>query len=86
VITTPTHSEGYTLTKFRIMIQLVYFTNQATREQLEGRINRIGQSSDTIYIFTLHTGILSNVYERYEGVRSLSDALKGFAKEEGFTV
>ncbi len=86
VITTPRHSEGYTLTKFRVMIQSVYFTNQATREQLEGRVNRIGQVSDVVYVFTLHTGILSNVLERYEKVRSLSEALKGFAKEVGFTI
>ena len=86
VITTPKHSEGYTLTKFRIMIGSVYFTNQATREQLEGRINRIGQTSDTVYIYTLHTGILTNVYEKYEKVRSLSEALKGLATEVGFSI
>ena len=85
VITTIRQSEGYTLTKFRIMITSVYFTNQATREQLEGRINRIGQFSPTIRIAIFHTGILSYVYRRYEQVRNLAEALKGFAKEVGLT-
>ena len=83
VITTKTHSEGYTLTKFRVMITSVYFSNQATREQLEGRINRLGQTSSTIRIIIYHAGILSYIHEKYEKARSLSEALKGFAGEVG---
>ena len=86
VITTIRHSAGYTLTKFRIMITSVYFTNQATREQLEGRINRIGQISPMVRIITIHTGILSYVHERYEKVRNMAEALKGFAKDVGVTM
>lgn len=83
VITTKRHSEGYTLTKFRIMITSVYFSNQATREQLEGRINRIGQTSPNVLIIVYHTGILSYINEKYEKARTLSEALKGFAGEVG---
>lgn len=83
VITTKRHSEGYTLTKFRVMITSVYFSNQATREQLEGRINRIGQISPNVRIMIYHTGILSYIHEKYEKARTLSEALKGFAGEVG---
>lgn len=83
VITTKRHSEGYTLTKFRIMVTSVYFSNQATREQLEGRINRIGQISPNVRIIIYHTGILSYIHEKYEKARTLAEALKGFAGEVG---
>lgn len=83
VITTKRHSEGYTLTKFRIMVTSVYFSNQATREQLEGRINRIGQISPNVRIIIYHTGILSYIHEKYEKARTLTEALKGFAGEVG---
>jgi superfamily II DNA or RNA helicase len=81
VITTKQYSEGYTLTKFGIMITSVYLSNQATREQLEGRINRIGQTRPEISIITVHAGILSYIFEKYENARSLSEVLKGFAKD-----
>ena len=83
VVTTPRHDRGYTLTKFRIMIQPVFFSNQATRIQLDGRLDRIGQTSPVIQIYTLHTGILSLIWERYQQVRKLTLALKGFADEAG---
>ncbi len=83
VITTKRHSEGYTLTKFRIMITSVYFSNQATREQLEGRINRIGQVSPQVRILIYHTGILTYIHQKYEKARTLAAALKGFAGEVG---
>lgn len=83
VITTGKFAEGYTLTKFQIMITSVYFSNQATREQLEHRINRIGQLSPSIIIHVLHTGILTYILEKYEQTRNLTQALKGFAREIG---
>lgn len=83
VITTPSHNAGYTLTKFRVMLQTVYFSNQATRDQLESRLNRIGQMSDTIRIITIHGGILTYINTRYEKVRSLASAMKGFADDIG---
>lgn len=79
VITTPTHSMGYTLTKIKIMITSVYLGNQTTREQLEGRINRIGQKSKFIEIITIHGGILSYIFKKYEHARSISEVLKEFS-------
>lgn len=83
VITTKQHSEGYTLTKFRIMISSVYFSNQATRDQLEGRINRIGQTSTDIRVIIYHAGILTYTHEKYEKTRTWAAAMKGFADEVG---
>ena len=83
VITTPKHVEGYTLTKFRVMITGVYFSNNATREQTERRINRIGQQSNMVRIITIHAGILSYVNDRYEKVRTMAEALRGFAADVG---
>ena len=68
------------------MVTSVYFSNQATREQLEGRINRIGQTSPNVRIIIYHTGILSYIHEKYEKARTLSEALKGFAGEVGVDV
>lgn len=81
VIATPSHAEGYNLTRFNVMITGVYFTNQATREQLEARINRIDSISPTIRIMVIHAGIISYIHANYEKARSLSAALKGFAKD-----
>jgi hypothetical protein len=58
------------------MITSVYFSNEATREQLEGRINRIGQTN-AITILTYHTGVLSYILEHYKKSRNMSQALKG---------
>jgi hypothetical protein len=79
VITTPHHAEGYNMTRCHIMITGVYFTNQAVREQLECRINRIGGHSN-IKIIIIHAGILTRIHEHYERARSFAAALKGFAK------
>ena len=75
VITTKQHSEGYTLTTFNRMISTVFPSNQATRTQLEARINRKGQASDTIEILTYYAGILSYMLDRYEQARDLENRI-----------
>jgi hypothetical protein len=79
IITTIHHSTGYTITGMHIMITSVYFSNQATRDQLNARLNRIGQPSLYVKIITVHCGLLSYVLEKYEGVRTLAEAMKSFA-------
>ena len=76
VITTPSYSEGYSLSKLGVMITGVYFGNQATREQLEGRINEPNQGRTKIIIVIVHCGLLTYVLDKYENVRSLSAAVK----------
>jgi len=69
------------LTAYSVMLTGVYFSNAATREQLERRIVRIGQPEPEVDIVTVHTGILSYIHARYQTVRSLSAALKSLAQD-----
>jgi hypothetical protein len=80
IITTPRHAAGYTLTKCNLMITGVYFGNQATREQLVGRILRMGQRSKQIDIETFHTGLLSYTQKKYDSAKAVADSLRGMIK------
>lgn len=79
VITTLRFDTGYDLTACRIKLDSVYLSNQATRDQLDGRLNRISQGSDTVYYYTYYCGILKNINESYEKARNLSLFTKEFA-------
>lgn len=81
VITTPSHSSGYSLSGIRVMISEIIFSNQTTRDQLEGRINRISQVSPIVRYITVQSGIFSYIQKRYNNTRTLSEALKGFAQD-----
>ena len=81
VITTIRQCEGYTLSLIHVGITSVYFSNQATRDQLLGRLDRLNNPSDTIDWITVSSGILSYIHEKYEFTRSLAQALKSFAKD-----
>jgi hypothetical protein len=50
------------------------------REQLEGRINRIGQSRKEIDYYYVHCGVLSFIRKKYKNVKSLAMAIEGLAK------
>ena len=81
VITTKRKSEGYTLTRLSVMITSVYPSNNATREQLEGRINRIGQKEDTVIYRVIHCGILTYILKRHNDARNLSAVLSSLADD-----
>jgi hypothetical protein len=68
--------EGYNLTKMSIMITGVYPSNQATRTQIEGRINRIGQFAEKIVYITVHCGILTRILKEHSDAKSLGTALE----------
>jgi hypothetical protein len=78
VITTLAHSTGYTVTRFRRFFTTVMPTNEATREQLRGRINRIGQRSKTILNCTVVDagGFWDAVLRRHAHPRNINDVLK----------
>jgi hypothetical protein len=69
------------LTKCKVLITSTYFSNQATREQLEYRINRIGQIYKEVDIITYTAGILHGINQRYNETRKLSLAIKDFADD-----
>lgn len=81
VITTIRHSEGYTLTRLNTMISGVYPSNNATRIQLEGRINRISQNAKMIRYYILHTGILTYILQHHNDARNLSAVLSAIAED-----
>jgi hypothetical protein len=81
VITIPSYSMGYSMSKFSIMITSVYYDNQATREQLEGRLNDLLQPKDEIHILTLHSGLLTYTLDKHHSAASLSAAMKQFADQ-----
>lgn len=81
VITTPRHSAGYNVSRFGVMVTAVYLSNQATRDQLEHRIIRIGQDRDQVEIHTYYAGILTQIMDGYERARSWKDSLKSLADE-----
>ena len=83
IVTTSKHCEGYTLSLLHVGITGCWFSNQSTRDQLEGRLNRLNQESDTIDWVTVHSGILTYILKKYENVRTLAAALKGFAATIG---
>jgi hypothetical protein len=83
VITTLEHVTGYTLTKCKTCFTSVYPSNQATRDQFEGRMNRLGQLSPEIKIITIHCGILSYLLTPYRKAGNMANALKEFATDVG---
>ena len=81
VLTTVRKCEGYTLTRLKSMVTSVYPSNNATREQIEGRINRIGQKAKELHIRTVHCGILTFILQHHKDARSLSQVLQTLADE-----
>lgn len=73
-------AEGYTLTRLGVKITSVYPSNNATREQLDGRINRIGQKRDVIYFYTVHCGLLTRILMHHKDAKNLQTALREIAK------
>ena len=67
--------EGFTLTKFGAMVTSVYPSNQATRQQIEGRINRLGQKRKEVTIHTVHCGILSFILKHHAEAKNMVEAL-----------
>lgn len=81
VITSIQRAEGYTLSRLGAMVTSVYPSNQASREQMEGRINRMSQKREEIWHYTVHCGLLSSIMKNHENARNLSEALKSLAVE-----
>ena len=81
-------SEGYTLNRLKVMITSVYPSSQATREQIEGRINRIGQKGfpnaqgkPCVRICTVHAGLLTVILKNHRHATSLQEVMRTLAKD-----
>jgi superfamily II DNA or RNA helicase len=79
VIVTKRKAQGYTLTRLSVMLTSVYPSNNATREQLAGRINRLGQKTEPLLYKTTHIGLLTTIMENHNSAKSLSAALQEIA-------
>jgi DNA-binding NarL/FixJ family response regulator len=82
VITTVRRAEGYTLTRLSAMVTGVYPSNNASRTQLEGRINRICQKQKEVWYRTVHVGLLTSIMRNHGKAHSLAQALHDLAARE----
>jgi len=80
VITTVKKSTGYTLTYLGVIIEGVYPSNQADRDQIHGRINRIGQRRKIVKNIVVHCGFLSFILKNHNDAKSWSVAISDIAK------
>jgi len=69
------NDRGYELTAYDRMYMGVYFCGQSTRTQCEGRVVRMSQLHAKVRITTPHCGILSNIFERQEQCKNMTEAL-----------
>jgi hypothetical protein len=72
-------SEGFTMCFAGTMVTGVYLTNQATRDQLRGRINRVSQARDSVLYVTVHGGVLSKIHDRHQDAASIAAICKALA-------
>jgi superfamily II DNA or RNA helicase len=75
VITTKQYSEGYTLTRLSMMLWSPYFSNQASRTQMLGRICRVGQKSASVKYVTYVCGLLERFREKYQHAKNIESML-----------
>lgn len=59
----------------------VYPSNNATRTQIEGRINRVSQRRNEIDYRIVHVGVLTSILRNHNNAKNLEIALAGLAKE-----
>lgn len=85
-ITTKNYVEGYDAVLFNVAISPVILSNQATREQFEGRILRSNQISDRVTYITVHCGILTYIMNKYEKSRQMSKLMRSLADDIGVDV
>lgn len=87
VVMTTRQAHGINLTYLNSMFSSVYPSNQATREQLLGRINRIGQpvgkgaGMGSLLYVTVSVGLLNYILENHDKAKTLSAALQMMAMQ-----
>lgn len=80
VIVPMSKSEGYTLTRCDSLVTSVYFGNQATRQQLDGRINRTSQRAAVLRYRTVHCGLLTHVLRNHNGAANINAVLQAMTR------
>lgn len=77
VVVRMSQSEGYTVTKLGVRVTSVYFSNQATREQIQGRLIRISQRRKAVRCVEVVAGVLRNVKKKYDSAALQSACVPG---------
>lgn len=75
------YCEGYSLTWMTALVTGVYPSNQARREQMRGRINRVGCARLHRTIMTLHAGITTRMLRYHRDAANLQQALRCISKD-----
>jgi hypothetical protein len=81
VILTNKEGEGSTFTYLGSFVSGVYPSNQANREQIQARIDRLGSEHKNLIYVIVHCGLLTYIMENHDKANSLSMALKDLAKK-----
>jgi hypothetical protein len=67
---------GYDMNRYRLMLIAVVPSNEATREQLAGRIDRANNNSRFIQYVTYYTPGRKAMHDRHETDRAMAEALR----------
>ena len=70
------YDTGYSLSRAEVFITSVYPSNEATREQLRGRIMRVDQAASRLEYITVIGGILTSLHANYKMAQSLAAAVR----------
>ncbi len=80
-IVTIRQAEGYNLSRLKSMVTCVYESNEATRTQIEGRINRRGQTAKKLKYYVVQVGVLSYIYQNHRDASNFNKILASLADE-----
>lgn len=83
VITTKTHAAGYEMNRYIIMFMLLFRSNDATRRQVFGRIDRQTNIAKKIEYVTYYNSCDSVMMETYTKVGDFADTLNDLQSGEG---
>lgn len=76
VLVTKHQCEGWTGTMCDVIAKGVYFGNQASRSQMEGRVDRLDAVTKVRWILTYSTGLQSRFLKYQRRAASLEMAIK----------
>lgn len=71
-------SEGYTCTRLSVSLSSTYFSNEASRTQMRGRINRVGQTAENVTYVLYTCEILSTFANAYKHAKNIKRLLSSF--------
>jgi hypothetical protein len=83
VITTKTHVAGYELNRYIIMFMLLFRSNDATRRQAFGRIDRQTNIAKKIEYYTYYNTSQASMMENYTKIGDFADTLNDLQSGEG---